>query len=150
MALVLLHWAIPRVPPAGADRVRCLRRACGGEGGRGGGRFGGAPDTATAVDRSFPGLCRATFRGGYTLSIMVADIGKGAVDHVTESTVEAREIWHNQPNDPVFNNINRMFWGDGHLVFPLSPGTDEWDRYWSVKLDGSTTKPDPAHDDRRL
>jgi dipeptidyl aminopeptidase/acylaminoacyl peptidase len=23
----------------------------------------------------------------------------------------------------------------------LSPSSDEWDRYWSVKLDGSTTKP---------
>ena len=78
--------------------------------GGGGGRFGGAPDTATAADRAFPGLCRATFRGGYTLSIMVADIAKGAVDHVTESTVTAREVWHNQPNDPVFSNINRMFW----------------------------------------
>ena len=112
------------------------------QGGRGrGGRFGGQPDTATAVDRAFPGLCRATFRGGYTLSIMIADIGKGAVDHVTESTATAREIWHNQPDDRVFNNINRMFWGDGHLVFPLSPSTDEWDRYWSVKLDGSTTEP---------
>ena len=98
-------------------------------------------DTATAVDRAFPGLCRATFRGGYTLSIMIADIGKGAVDHVTESTATAREIWHNQPDDRGFNNINRMFWGDGHLVFPLSPSTDEWDRYWSVKLDGSTTQP---------
>ena len=116
--------------------------ASASQGGRGrGGRFGGQPDTATAVDRAFPGLCRATFRGGYTLSIMIADIGKGAVDHVTESTATAREIWHNQPDDRVFNNINRMFWGDGHLVFPLSPSTDEWDRYWSVKLDGSTTEP---------
>lgn len=113
----------------------------GAGGGRGGGRFGGAPDTASAVDRSFPGLCRATFRGGYTLSLMVADIGRGAVDHVTESTREAREVWHNRPNEPVFNTINRLFWGDGHLVFPLSPGTDEWDRYWSVKLDGTTTEP---------
>ena len=115
----------------------------GGEGGRGGGRFGGAPDTATAVDRRFPGLCRATFRGGYTLSLMVADVPRGGVDHLREAATEpwAREVWHNQPNDPVFNNINRMFWGDGHLVFPLSPSSDEWDRYWSVKLDGSTTKP---------
>jgi dipeptidyl aminopeptidase/acylaminoacyl peptidase len=107
----------------------------------GGGRFGGQPDTSSAVDRQFPGLCRATFRGGYTLSFMVADIDSGTVSHVDESTMEAREVWHNQPNDPVFSNINRMFWADGHLVFPVSPGTDEWDRYWSVKLDGSTTKP---------
>ena len=127
--------------PAGRGGSSGVCAAVGGEGGRGGGRFGGAPDTASAVDRQFPGLCRATFRGGYTLSLMVADIGRGTVSHVDESTVEAREVWHNQPNDPVFNNINRMFWADGHLVFPVSPSTDEWDRYWSVKLDGSTTKP---------
>jgi len=113
----------------------------GGRGGGGGGRFGGQPDTATAVDREFPGLCRATFRGGYTLSLMVADISRGTVSHEDESLKEAREIWHNQPDDLVFNNINRMFWGDGHLVFPLSPSTDEWDRYWSVRLDGTTTQP---------
>jgi dipeptidyl aminopeptidase/acylaminoacyl peptidase len=130
--------------PAGPAGRGGAAGVCAGaqQGGRGGGgRFGGQPDTASAVDRAFPGLCRATFRGGYTLSIMVADISKGAVDHVTESTTEAREVWHNQPNEPVFNNINRMFWGDGHLVFPVSPSTDEWDRYWSVKLDGSTTRP---------
>ena len=131
----------PAGPAAGRGSSLGVCQGVAGEGRGGGGRFGGTPDTATAADRAFPGLCRATFRGGYTLSIMVADIAKGAVDHVTESTVVAREIWHNQPDDPVFSNINRMFWADGHLVFPLSPSTDEWDRYWSVKLDGSTTKP---------
>jgi Tol biopolymer transport system component len=130
----------PAGPAAGGGSTGVCA-AEGGQGGRGGGRFGGAPDSATAVDRAFPGLCRATFRGGYTLSIMVADIGAGAVDHVAESTREAREIWHNQPDDRVFTGINRMFWGDGHLVFPLSPVTDEWDRYWSVKLDGTTMQP---------
>ncbi len=113
----------------------------GDGGGRGGGRFGGQPDTANPIDRRFPGLCRATFRGGYTLSLMVADINRGTVSHEDESLKAAREIWHNQPNEPVFNNINRMFWGDGHLVFPLSPSADEWDRYWSVRLDGTTTQP---------
>ncbi len=113
----------------------------GGEGGRGGGRFGGTPDTANPIDRRFPGLCRSTFRGGYTLSFMVADVPRTPEKHEAEHLADAREVWHNQPNDPVFNNINRLFWGDGHLVFPLSPSTDEWDRYWSVKLDGSTTQP---------
>jgi dipeptidyl aminopeptidase/acylaminoacyl peptidase len=83
------------------------------------------------VDRAFPGLCRATFKGDYTLSIMVADVAGG----------EAREIWHNRPNEPVFTNIARLLWGDGHIVFPLSPWNDEWDRYWSVRLDGTTTSP---------
>lgn len=107
-----------------------------GRGGRGGGRFGGAPDTATTIDRDFPGLCRATFAGGYTLSIMVAN-----VDSAAQLGYTAREAWHNEPNERVFANISRMSWGDGHLVFPLNPPDDEWDRYWSVKLDGSTTRP---------
>jgi len=113
----------------GASAGPCVGTGRGG--GRGGGRFGGAPEMATAADSAFPGLCRATFRGGYTLSLMVADVAGGA----------AREIWHNEPNDSVFTNIGRMFWGDGHLVFPLNPSYDEWDRYWSVKLDGSSTHP---------
>jgi dipeptidyl aminopeptidase/acylaminoacyl peptidase len=102
----------------------------GGRGGRGG-RGGGGPDTATAVDKSFPGLCRATFRGGHTLSIMVADVAGG----------EGREIWHNRPNEPTFTSVSRLFWTNGHIVFPLSPWNDEWDRYWSVRLDGTTTAP---------
>lgn len=126
--------------PAGRGGAAGVCAGSGGEGRGGGGRFGGAPDTASAVDRQFPGLCRATFRGGYTLSLMVADVPT-AGDHIGESTIEAREVWHNQPDEPVFSNINRLFWGDGHLVFPLSPSTDEWDRYWSVKLDGTTTRP---------
>ena len=127
--------------PAGRGGSPGVCAGQGGEGGRGGGRFGGVPDTANPVDRLFPGLCRATFRGGYTLSIMVADIPKGTMSHVEESAMPAREVWHNEPNDLVFNNVNRLFWGEGHLVFPLSPASDEWDRYWSVRLDGSTTRP---------
>lgn len=121
--------------PAGPASAQGRGGICAGAGrgagsGRGG-RGGGGPDTATAVDRAFPGLCRATFRGGYTLAILVADVATG----------EAREIWHNQPDEPVFTNINRLLWADGHLVFPLSPWNDEWDRYWAVKLDGTTTRP---------
>lgn len=127
--------------PAGRGGSPGVCAGQGGDGGRGGGRFGGAPDTANAVDRMFPGLCRATFRGGYTLSIMVADIPRDTLSHVAESAMTAREVWHNLPNEPVFNTIARMFWGDGHLVFPLSPVNDEWDRYWSVKLDGTTDRP---------
>ena len=121
----------PAGPAAGRGSAAGMCAGTGGGGGRGGGRFGGAPDTATAVDSLFPGLCRATFVGGYTLSIMVADVSGGA----------AREIWHNEQGERVFSNIGRMFWGDGHLVFPLNPPQDEWDRYWSVKLDGSTKRP---------
>lgn len=100
-------------------------------GGRGGGRGGAVPDTALPVDREFPGLCRATFAGGYTLSIMVADLATGA----------AREVWHNEPNERVFTSIPRLLWGGDHLVFPLSPADDEWDRYWSIPVAGTSGRP---------
>ena len=59
---------------------------------------------------------------------------------VADVAGEAREIWHNQPNDTVFANVARMLWADGHLVFPMSRH-DEWDRYWSIRLDGTTISP---------
>ncbi len=116
---------------AGSSAGVCAGVGRGRFGGRGGGRFGGEPDTATTVDKRFPGLCRATFRGGYTLSVMVADLATG----------QAKEIWHNQPDEPVFSFIARMMWGGGHLVFPLSPPDDEFDRYWAIAVDGSTNRP---------
>ncbi len=121
----------PNGPASGRGASAGPCAGSGPQGGRGFARFGGPPDVATATDSAFPGLCRATFRGGYTLSLMVADIASGA----------ATEIWHNQPNDTVFTFINRLYWGNGHIVFPLDPAEDEWDRYWSVNLDGSTTTP---------
>src|SRR5690606_3632335 len=71
--------------PAGPAGRSGSRGVCAEVGGRGGGRGGrgAGPDTATAVDRAFPGLCRATFADGSTLAIMVADVGGGA----------ARTVW---------------------------------------------------------
>jgi dipeptidyl aminopeptidase/acylaminoacyl peptidase len=126
----------PAGPASGRGGSAGVCAGVGRGGGRGGGRFGGTPDTATTVDSLFPGLCRATFRGGHTLSLMVAN-----VDSAARLGYEAREVWHNEPNERVFTGIGRMFWGDGHLVFPLNPQDDEWDRYWSVKLDGTTMRP---------
>jgi dipeptidyl-peptidase-4 len=105
---------------------------CTGRGARGGfGRGGLAPDAAGPEDSAFPGLCRATFRGGHTLAIMVADVASGS----------ARELWHNQPNDPVFTNITRLIWAGDNIVFPLSPANDEWDRYWSLSVSQPQERP---------
>ena len=114
----------PAGPAAGRGGI-CAGVGRGGFGGRGGGGGGGgaAPDTLTAVDRQFPGLCRATFRGGYTLSIMIADIG---------SKEPAREVWHNQMNERVFTNIARLLWANDQIVFPLAAAVDEWERYYAV------------------
>jgi dipeptidyl-peptidase 4 len=98
-------------------------------------RFGqrGAPaaDTATRTGPEVPGLCRATFRGGYTLSVMIADVASG----------NARELWHNAPNDSTFANIFTLVWASGHIIFPVSPANDEWDRYYSIDLSASNPTP---------
>ena len=44
---------------------------------------------------SVPGLMRAAFKGGYTLSVWKADVATG----------EAQEVWHNEPNDRVFTTL---------------------------------------------
>ena len=115
-----------------------IAAAAGGRGGRGafpgggrGGRGGRGGDLEDTIPTS-PGMYRAAFKGGYTLSLMVADVATG----------EAREVWHNKPNDRIFTNINRMMWAADHIIFPLSPQNDEWDRFYSISI--SNPQPDPV------
>ncbi len=91
---------------------------------QGSGRGGGRGDTTPAGrgQLQVPGLYRATFTGGYTLSVMIADVATG----------KARELWHNAPNERVFTAINNMQWAGNNLVFPLQPMGDEWERYYSL------------------
>ena len=78
-----------------------------------------------------PGLCRATFPGGHTLAVMVADVAKGS----------ARELWHNAPSDSTIPFIARLLWGSDRIVFPVSPLNDEWERYYSLDANAVTAKP---------
>ncbi|MGH7461109.1 MAG: S9 family peptidase [Longimicrobiales bacterium] len=109
---------------------------CGGGGFGGGGGRGGQAQAEAPAARRPAGLYNSTFANGSTLSIMVADLAKIGDIHMEP----ARELWHNQPNERVFNNIARWQWAGDNLVFPLSPATDEWDRYWSI----SVMNPQPA------
>jgi dipeptidyl-peptidase-4 len=94
--------------------------------GRGnGGRGGRGNDPAIPAD----GLYRAAFKGGYSISLMEADVTTG----------EGREFWHNQPNDKVFPNINAIAWAGDHVIFAQEP--EEWIRYYSVSVAGGTTTP---------
>ncbi len=113
----------PSGPAAGgaATRGPCASVPLGSQG------FGNQAPVAAPSPNEPPGLCRATFAGGHTLSVMVATVATGA----------ARELWHNAPSDKVFTTIARMMWGDGHLVFPLSPAADEWDRYYALRTNGN-------------
>jgi dipeptidyl-peptidase 4 len=117
--------------------------------GRGGGSgcgagFGGFGRRAAAQQaeetppNQIPGLYRATFEDGSTLRIMIADVAQvGDIENAP-----ARVLWRNRPDERVFTNIARLLWADGHIVFPLSPATEEWDRYWSISI--SNPQPDPV------
>jgi dipeptidyl aminopeptidase/acylaminoacyl peptidase len=99
-----------------------------------------------------PGLMRATFKGGYTVSLMKADVTTG----------EAREVWHNQPGDRAFPNIANLQVTGSRAIFmanfggggrgrrggraPEPPPTatgpvDEWDRYYSLDLETPDGRP---------
>ena len=125
-----------------------------GRGGRGQGGQGGQDPAAQAAQQAaarIPGLTRAMFRGGYTLSIWKADV----------ATTEAEEVWHNQPNDRLITTISNPQLAGNHVVFPLSVGggrggrgqqqprpaeetprvVDEWDRYYSIDIGTPDAKP---------
>jgi dipeptidyl aminopeptidase/acylaminoacyl peptidase len=110
----------------------------GGGGGAGAGRGAGtAADSAMARQRQVPGLYRATFPGGYTQSLMVAEIGKCSIQL---PWCEAREVWHNQPDERVFTNINNIQWAGDNVVFTYTIPNDEYERWFSISL----TNPQPA------
>ena len=126
----------PNAAAAAAGRGGFGGGGCGFGGGRGqggggnaagrggaGGRAGGA-DT-TGVRRS-PGFYSATFRGGYTLSLMLADVATGA----------AKEVWHNTAADRLYSGINNIQWAGDRLVFPLTPADDDFERYYSMPAAG--------------
>ena len=116
-----------------------------------------ATSTAEASQRGriadTPGLQRATFRGGYTISIMKADV----------STGDANEVWHNQASDPIVSNVSNARLAGNYLVFTVNAGSggrggrgrgaaaapqpppsgpvDEWDRYYSIDLRDASSRP---------
>jgi dipeptidyl-peptidase 4 len=125
-------------------------------GGRGGGRGAQAATATPAVTNNSPGLMRATFRGGYTLAFYKADV----------STGDARETWHNQPNDPIASNINSAHLAGDLVIFQFNPGggrgggrggrggaqpetpvppaagpVDEWERYYSLNVVDASARP---------
>jgi dipeptidyl-peptidase-4 len=97
-----------------------------------GGRGGGAPDTTQSNNSTEAGLVGATFSGGYTLSLMVADVADGT----------AKEMWHNKAGDREFAGMNGIQWEGGNIVFPMLPPRDEYERYFSISL--ANPAPDPV------
>ncbi|MBI2409249.1 MAG: S9 family peptidase [Gemmatimonadetes bacterium] len=95
----------------------------------GGGRGAAAPVNPQAATR--PGFFAARFPGGYTLSLMMADV----------NTRIATEVWHNQPNDRTFTTLNGLRVAAGHVVFPATVPGDEWDRWFSINLANPAKEP---------
>jgi dipeptidyl aminopeptidase/acylaminoacyl peptidase len=120
----------PAGPASGASPRSVCPPGLANPFGPGGGAGRSRPDSAPARPL-IPGLCRATFAGGHTLAIMVADV----------STKSARELWHNAPNDSTFPAIQRLLWAGDHILVPVSPLNDEWERYYSLDANASTAKP---------
>lgn len=114
----------------GASRGPCVNAPMPGQGFFGQQQQRPANDSAMRAKEP-PGLCRATFAGGHTLSIMIANVTTGV----------ARELWHNAPNDSVFNGVNALVWADGHVIFPLSSPADEWERYYALSVTASSPTP---------
>ncbi|HEX6631351.1 MAG TPA: prolyl oligopeptidase family serine peptidase [Gemmatimonadaceae bacterium] len=118
-------------------------------GGRGFGRGGfgrGGQDDAQGERQREPGLYRATFAGGHTLSLMVADVAACGTDaartaHADGGCGQAREVWHNQPDDRQFPSIRSIRWADRSVIFPLDRPGDEWDRYYAIDVSGGSATP---------
>lgn len=114
-------------PPGPARGIIQAGRAGGGGQGRGGAApSGGSP---TARWSRTPGLQRATFDGGYTLSFWTANVATG----------EGHEVWHNEPDERVFTNVNAITWAGNSLLFSYEP--EEWIRMYSVSARGGTARP---------
>jgi dipeptidyl aminopeptidase/acylaminoacyl peptidase len=116
---------------------------CGGGfgGGGGGGRGGFGQDTGRgngANMRRSPGFYSATFPGGYSLSLMVANVA-AATNTSSPSVaaqIPAREVWHNAPRDSVFTSLNNMVWANDRIIFPVNVPKDDWDRWFAIPVAG--------------
>jgi dipeptidyl-peptidase 4 len=117
----------PASQGGGRNNWACPPAQTGGRGGGGGGPQMPEPPRPGEI----AGLCRATFPGGHTLAVMVADVATG----------EGRELWHNKPNDTTFATIARLLWAGDHIVFPIAAVNDEWERYYSISTVTPTERP---------
>ena len=102
------------------------RNGGGGRGGRG--DAGTAPVAGATSLRQSPGFYVANFTGGYNLQLMVADVATGV----------AKEVWHNAPRDTMFTSLNNMQWANNEVVFPVTVLHDDWERWYSLSVDGGT------------
>jgi dipeptidyl-peptidase-4 len=114
---------------AAAAQSAAGRRGGSGQGQGRGGRGDEPPIPANAPNAQVPGLYRAAFVGGYTLSLWNADVATG----------EAQEFWHPGADEKALTgNPNNLQWAGEHLIFQFQPQGDEWERYYALSLAGGS------------
>ena len=111
----------PLFNPANQGRGAFGRGGGNGQG-QGRGERGEQSTSGATPPAPRPGLTSATFIGGYNLAFWVADAATG----------DAQEVWHNAPQDKVFNAVSAIAWSSDRLVFQLEP--EEWTRFYSVPV----------------
>ena len=117
----------PAGPAAAAAAARGGAAQGGRQGGGRGGRGGDAAPTPGAPLVGQPGLYRATFVGGHTLELRTYDLG------TTTSTL----VWKNSADERMFTQPMNIQWAGDTVVFPFTPAGDEFERYYSIRLDGT-------------
>ena len=92
--------------------------------------FGARADLGDASPDDLPdGMTEARFAGGHDFSIWVGDVRTG----------EAREVWHNTPDDEIHREVRSVIWAGDHIIFEAEP--EGWRRYYSVAASGAATSP---------
>jgi dipeptidyl-peptidase 4 len=116
---------------AGRAGVPGGRQGAAAQGGGRGGRGGDPAPPQGAALISQPGLYRATFVGGHTLELRVYDV----------ATRTSRLAWKNAADEHVFLQPMNIRWAGDTVIFPFQPAGDEFERYYSIKLDGTAAAP---------
>ena len=80
---------------------------------------------------AMPGLHEGILPGGHTLAVRMADLATG----------QSREVWHNRVEEPEITSLGGARWAGQSLVFQRSVRGSEWDRWFSIPLDGSNGAP---------
>ncbi len=86
----------------------------------------GRPDADGTGLRRSPGFYTATFAGGHTLELMIADVVTG----------KSTRVWRNAPGESVFTSLANMTWAGNSVIFPVNVPKDEWDRWYRIPVSG--------------
>jgi dipeptidyl-peptidase-4 len=90
------------------------------------GHFATAPLRSITREQVPAGFLEARFEGGYTLSLMVADVATG----------DGKEVWHSKPGADVFAGMSGLQWVGDRVVFQTN--VNSW---FSLPLNNASAEP---------